>query len=241
MTHILLIARRDFTAYLQGYTGWLIVAAVLFIDGVLFQSFAMGDTARYSHEVLESFFEVASGTTMIAGILLTMRSLAEERSTGTDVLLNTAPLSDVQIILGKYLAVMGVMTLLTLLTAYMPALIFVNGKISLSHIAVGYLGLLSLGSGTVAIGLLGSSLFRSQVVAAIISGVIVVAMLLGWYVSGKTDAPFTEIFAYMAFFDKHYTAFMEGRLLTSALVYYGSVTFGFLLLATKVLQGRRYQ
>ena len=58
----------------------------------------------------------------------------------------------------------------------MPALILVNGKVSFGHIAAGYLGLLLLGSATLAIGMFGSALARTQVLAAIISGVIVVVI-----------------------------------------------------------------
>ena len=237
----LLIARRDLGAYLHGLTGWVIVAAVLFIDGILFNAVAMGSGAKYSHEVLEQFFYICSGTTMIASVLLTMRSLAEEKSAGTDVLLHTSPISEGQIVLGKFLAAFGMLAILTLLTVYMPLLIFVNGKVSIAHIAVGYLGLLSLGSAVLAIGIFGSSLFRSQLAAAILSGVIVVAMLLCWLISELTDPPFTDVVAYMALFDKHFIPFEKGKLLTTGLVYYGSVSYLFLMLATRVLEGRRWQ
>jgi len=241
MTSILLIAKRDLAAYLYGLTGYIVVAAVLFIDGVLFNAFALGSGAKYSHEVLEQFFYFCSGTTMIAAILLTMRSVAEERQTGTDVLLATAPLGEAQVVVGKYLAAMGMLALLTLLTVYMPLLVVVNGKVSLAHIAVGYLGLLSLGSATAAVGIFGSSLFRNQMAAAIVSGVIVVGMLLAWLVSELTDPPFTEILANMALFDKHFTPFQQGRLLTGGLVFYASVTFAFLLMAVRILEGRRWR
>ena len=59
----------------------------------------MGDTPRYSAEVLEEFFFVCSGTTMIAGILMTMRLIAEERQTATMTLLDTAPISEAQIVI----------------------------------------------------------------------------------------------------------------------------------------------
>jgi ABC-2 type transport system permease protein len=236
-----LIARRDLGAYLHGITGYVIVAAVLFIDGVLFEAVAMGSGAKYSHEVLEQFFYFCSGTTMIASVLLTMRSIAEERQTGTDVLLHSSPISEGQIVLGKYFAAMGMVSLLTLLTIYMPLLIFVNGKVSFAHIGVGYLGLLCLGSAASAIGIFGSSLFRNQLAAAIFSGVVVVAMLLFWLLSELADPPFSDALAYAALFDKHFIPFEKGRLLTTGLVYYGSITWVFLALATRVLEGRRWQ
>jgi hypothetical protein len=56
-----------------------------------------------------------------------------------------------------------------------------------------------------------------------------------------TDPPFTDVMAYGAFFQKHFMPFQEGRLLTTGLVYYATVTFGFLTLATKLMSGRRWQ
>lgn len=241
MTKILLIAKRDLASYLHGTTGWIIVAAMLFIHGVLFRVEAMGETARYSHEILEQFFFNSSGITMVAAVLLSMKSFAEEQATGTDTLLRTSPLSEAQQVVGKYLAVMGVLGLLTVLTIYMPGLIMVNGKISLSHVLVGYVGVLAIGSASASIGVFASSLFRSQVAAAMVGGVIVVAFVLAWLMSALTDPPFSELLANMTLHDKHFIPFQEGRLLTGNLVFYGAMTFGFLLMSTRVLEGRRWR
>src|SRR5215471_7468094 len=91
----LLIARRELRAYLRSPFGYIVAAAMLLIDGLLFQGYALGAGARLSADVLHDFFYFASGTTMVAAILLSMRLLAEERQTGTLVLLNTAPVGDV--------------------------------------------------------------------------------------------------------------------------------------------------
>lgn len=237
----LLIARRDLAAHLHGYAGFAIIAAVLLIDGMLFNFFAMGSGAKYSHEVLEDFFYFSSGTTMIAAVLLSMPSLAEERGSGTDVLLQTSATSDGSVVFGKYLATMGILGLLTALTAYMPALIFVNGKVSVSHVLVGYAGLLLLGSAVASIGIFASSLFKNQLPAGVIGGVITVILLLGWLGSQVTDPPFTDVLAYTALYDQHFQPFQEGRLQLSSVVFYGSLSFLFLTLATRVLQGRRHE
>lgn len=234
------VARRDLGAYLHGYAGYVILSAALFVTGLLFQTRGLGAGAQYSHDILETFFENCGGLVMITSILLTMRSLAEERQMGTDVLLFTSPASDLQVVLGKYLAALGVLSIMLALTVYMPALIFVNGKVSLAHIATGYLGLFALGSATIAIGIASSSLFKSQLPAGILAAVVVVTMLLGWMLSDKTDAPFTDVLAYVAYWDKHFTTFQEGRLHVRDLVYYGSITFVGLLFATKVQEGRRW-
>lgn len=241
MNSVLLIARRDLAAYLHGITGWVIVAAVLFVDGLLFNALSLGNGARYSHEVLGHFFYFASGTTMIAAVLLAMRTFAEEAQVGTDFILRTAPVAEWQVVLGKYLAALGMLGVLTLFTVYMPAQILVHGKISLAHVAVGYTGLMFLGSATLAIGMFGSSLFRSQMAAAIVSGVVVVTLLVLWHISELTDPPFTDVLAAMTLHDKHFIPFQEGRLLVSNLVFYASVTAGFLVLAARSLEGRRWR
>jgi ABC-2 type transport system permease protein len=241
MSSILLIAKRDLGAYLFGLTGYIIVAAILFLNGLMFQALALGGGAQYSHTVLEQFFNYTWGFTVVATLLLTMRSIAEERQYGTDVLLHTAPITDTQIVLGKYLAAMGVISLFMALTTYMPALIFVNGKVSLAHIATGYFGMWLTASAASAIGIFGSCLFRSQVASVIISGVITVTLIVCWKLSELTDPPFTDVIAYAALFNKHFVPFQTGRIVSGGVVFYASLTYLFLMLTTRVLEGRRWQ
>ena len=239
--NVWLIAKRDFAGALHGLWGYALVASVLFIDGLLFNVFAMERTAKFSHEVIEDFFYYTSGPTVIAAVLFTIRSFAEERQVGTDTLLDTSPVSETEIVIGKYLSVMGVLTLLTLLTLYMPALIFVNGKVSVGHIAIGYVGLLGLASAAGAIGLFGSSLVRSQVAAAILSGVMVVTLLICWFLAELTEPPFTDVIAGLALHNQHFQPFSEGRLVSTNLVFYATVTYVFLMLTTRILRARRWQ
>ncbi len=241
MSGALLIARRELRAYLRSPFGYIVAAALLLIDGLLFQAFALGGGARLSADVLHDFFYFASGTTMVASILLSMRLLAEERQTGTLVLLNTAPVPDSSIVIGKFLSAFVFVVLLTALTAYMPLLILVNGKVSLGHIAVGYLGLLLLGAASVAIGLFGSALARSQVLAAIIGAAVLVTMLLLWIVARVTDPPLNTFLAALALHNERQNAFMRGLLRLEDVVYYLAVTYFFLLAATKTLEARRWR
>lgn len=241
MRPVLLLARRELAAYLNTAWGYAILASVLVIDGLLYNAFAVGSSPRFSADVLEDFFYFSSGTTMIAGLLLTMRLIAEERQTGTIVVLETAPVSETQVILGKFLGAYGFLALITVLTLYMPALIFVNGKVSWAQIGAGYTGLLMLGAATVAIGTFGSSVARNQLVAAVVGGVLLVLMLLGWLVSKIADPPLSDVLSYIALFDRHFQPFMRGRINTESLVFFGSVTFGFLMLSVRALSWRRMQ
>jgi ABC-2 type transport system permease protein len=240
MTNALLIAKRDLRAYAHGYSAWLIIAGLLALQGVFFAAFAM-DGERYSHEVLRDFFYFNWGFAVAASVLLTMRSVAEERRDGTDVLLTTSTATDGQMVLGKWLAAMGVLVLFTLLSGYLPALIYVNGKVSMAHLAVGYLGVLATVSATSAIGICSSSLFRFQLAAGLLTAMMVVTLIVAWILADITDPPFANIIAYSALYNQHYEPFSEGRLSISGLTYYGSLTAAFLLLATRINEGRRWE
>ena len=109
---------------------------------------------------------------MIAGILLTMRLLAEERQQGTDALLLTAPIQEKHIVVGKFLGALSFLLIITLGTIYMPLLIQINGKVSWGQIAAGYIGMSCLGASTIAIGTFGSTISKNQLSAAITSAAI---------------------------------------------------------------------
>jgi ABC-2 type transport system permease protein len=241
MRPVLLLARRELGAFLNTAWGYFILAAVLLIDGLWFNALSIGDSAKFSSDVLESFFEVCAGTTMVAGPLITMRLLAEERQTGTLVILETAPVTETQVVLGKFLGAFGFVALMTIITLYMPALIFVNGKVSWEQIGAGYLGVLSLGAAVVSIGTFGSAVARSQLVAAIISGLIVTLFVVMWLVSKIADSPVSELLSYMALYERHFDPFRRGRINTESLVFYGSLVSVFLGLAVRSLQARRWQ
>ena len=104
MNNIALITRRELQGYLRTMSGYIIIAVMLFIDGLLFNAFAVPGTAKKSSEVLADFFTLTSGITMIGSIFLSMRLIAEERQTGTITLLYSSPIHDAEIVFGKFLA-----------------------------------------------------------------------------------------------------------------------------------------
>ena len=159
MTAIWLIARRELGAYLRTWSGYIIAAAALLIQGILWNAIALGtEHNRLSSEVLFWFFWVSSGVVMTAAVLLSMRLLAEERQLGTLVLLASSPVHERDIVLGKFFSALAFLVLMTAPSIFMPLLIMVNGKLSFGHVAAGYLGLFLLGSASLAIGTLGSAL-----------------------------------------------------------------------------------
>jgi ABC-2 type transport system permease protein len=240
VTKSLLIARRELAAYARSPLGAVIIAGGLLIDGILFYYRGLSEK-KLSAEVLVEFFYVASGVTMVASLVLSMRLIAEERQTHTFTLLNTAPVRDSEIVAGKYLAALAVVSILTALTLYMPALILVNGKVSLGHIAVGYVGLLLIGSATIAIGLFASTLTQSQVVAAIVGAAILVASILLWMLAAAVEPPLNKVLAALAFHHQNFQPFQQGILELKGVAYYSVVTYFFLLSATKILEARRWR
>jgi ABC-2 type transport system permease protein len=170
-----------------------------------------------------------------------MRLIAEERQTGTFTLLNTAPLREWEIIVGKYLSVWCMVLLLTLLSVYMPLLLLVNGKVSFGHIVTGYLGQLLIGGAAAAIGLFASTLTRSQLVSIVVGAAIVVVMLVFWVLAQAIDPPLNKFLAAAALHHANFRPFQFGILELGATTYYLSVAYLFLLGAVKILEARRWR
>ncbi len=241
MNNALLIARRELSAYLSGFLGFIVLAAVLLGEGLWFNYNGIGTGARLSADVLREFFNAASGGTMILAIVLAMRLLAGEREHGTLVLLNTAPIKDSEIVGGKFLAAMGLVTLHLVLTLHMPLLVMVNGKVAAGHIVVGYAGLLLLGAAALAIGMFGSALAKNQIIAVVIGAVILAVFLMLWMVARVTDPPLNAFLSGLAIHHERQRSFMTGVLKLENVVYYVGVAYFFLLAATKTLEARRWR
>jgi len=237
------IFRRELAAYLHSALGWIVAAVTLLLNGVLFYAEALGPAAgqRLSADVLARFFFNASGLVAIAAVALSVRLIAEERQTRTLALLRTSPVSDAAIVLGKFLAAFVFLGGITLLTLYMPLLVMVNGKVSAGQIVVGYLGLLLIGSAVLAIGMLATALTRSYLLAAALGAAATGAMFLLWHLSRVVEPPLSGVLAGLALHAIHFQGFLIGVLHLRDVFYYLALTYFFLLLATKVMEARRWE
>jgi ABC-2 type transport system permease protein len=241
MKPILLIARRELAAYLRSWTGYIIIAVVLAVVGLMFNGWVLGGTDKRSADVLRGFFELCGGATMIASPIIAMRLIAAEREVGTLTLLYSSPVRDAEIVIGKFLSALGFLAVLLLATIYMPMLIMIHGKISWGHVFGGYLGVLLLGSASLAICTFGSALARSQVLASIISACLMVAIVTIWWVARVSERPFSDLFNSMALWGLHYPPFQSGIVHLRDVVYYLSMTYVFLFGATRVVEARRWR
>ena len=242
MSKVLLVARRELGAFFTTWMGYIIAAASLFIDGLLFNAFAVGGgNSKYSADVLADFFYFASGIAIVSGVMLAMRLLAEEKQNGTIVLFYTSPISERQIIYGKFLSAALFALIIHALSLYLPGLIFIHGKVSLGHVASGYLALFLIGATAMAITLFASTISPNQLVAAVTGTLITVTLLVLWMVVDVVEPPFKELFGYLAIHNKHFTPFSQGIVNTRDVIYYVSVIVFFLECSVRSLEARRWR
>lgn len=241
MSKALLIAKRELGAFFTTWMGYIIAAAALALDGILFNAFALGNEPEFSEIILSRFFYFASGVGMTACVFLAMRLIAEEKQTGTITLMYTSPVTERQIVYGKYLSAVLFFLFLNFLTLYMPALIFVNGKVSLGHMAAGYLGVTLVSCAALAIAMFASVVAPNQLVAAVLGAFLVVTMLVLWMLSNVVEPPLKDLFSYLAIHNAHFDPFRKGIVHFKDIFYYLSVIFFALECSVRALEARRWQ
>lgn len=240
MRAISIIYRRELGAYLRSPFGWVIAAILLLVDGLLFQGFAMSGE-KLSAIVLERYFNYGAVVPLFGGVLLSFRLLSEERQNHSMVLLNTSPVRDSEIVLGKFFAALTFLTLLILMSVYLPIMIKVNGKITTAQVVVGYLGFVLLGAATLAIGLFASAMTRQQLIAAVVAAAMVGIMTVIHFLADKVDAPIKDVLNDVDLWMHFQNGFMKGVLNLKDVIYYLAVTYFFLLLSIKTLEAKRWQ
>ena len=241
MNNVLLIVRRELGSYLRTPSGYVIAAVILLLEGLFFNGLAVGSEPRLSSDVLRWTLWICAWCTGLAAVLFSMRLLAEERSTGTQVLLFTSPIREGEIVFGKYLASLAFLTAIVLMSLYLPALIFVNGKVSYGHIASGYLGMFLLGATVLAIGMFASSLVKHPFFAVLLTLAFGGLLEVSWEVASTADGSLRDVLGYLSLIRKHFVPFRDGLFQLSDVVFYVSLIYFSLLAATRVLKSQRWQ
>jgi ABC-2 type transport system permease protein len=192
--------------------------------------------------VLERFFFVSSFLVGAAGLIFSFRLIAEERQNHSMVLLNTSPVRDYEIVLGKFLAALTFLAIILVLSIYMPLLIKVNGKISGAQIFVGYFGLFLFGAVGLAIGIFSSALTRYQFLALIVAAFLLIVLGNIFQLASKLDPPIRTVVEQAdLWWVRFQQSFMRGILNLKDVVFYVGVTYFFLLLGVKTLEAKRWQ
>jgi ABC-2 type transport system permease protein len=255
MNNILAIAQKEFRSYFASPIAYVLIglfAALfglffyLFLDFFVKSSVQMMDpmeqqpVANINQQMLRPLFGNTSVIILFVLPMITMRTYAEEKRSGTIELLLTSPLTDYQIIMGKFLGAMGMFSLMLAITLPYIAILFIYGNPEWRPIVVGYLGLLLLGGSFISIGLLISSFTRNQIVAAVATfAVLLILWVINW--AGGTGNTWTQkVLSYLSI-TVHFDDFGRGIIDTKHLVYYLSfITFG-LFLTSKSVDSERWR
>ena len=229
------IALKEFKSYLASPMAYIVTGIFLVLTGFFFQS----SLTTYSETSIRGFLGWGSILLLLLAPVLTMRLLAEEKKMGTMELLLTAPVRDNEVIVGKFLGSLGILTAMLALTFYYPLLLMWFGDPDWGPIATGYLGLFLLGGASLAVGLFASSLTSNQLVAAVVAGGILCAL---WFVGMAADLlpeALGEVIGYLSL-SYHFPDFMRGVIDTRGIIYYLSITVLFLFLAIRSLESSRW-
>ncbi|MEG0780140.1 MAG: ABC transporter permease subunit [Oscillospiraceae bacterium] len=181
------IFKRELRSYYNTMLGYVCTAALLLFFGIYFMAYNLFAGSPYFSDTLSACLFLL----MLLVPLLTMRSLAEERSSRTDQLLLTAPVTVTEVVLGKYFAMAAVFAVPVLIACLCPLIIKLNGT---AYLAADYATLLAfflLGGVYLAVGLLISALTESQLIAAV--GTFAVLLLLTLWDGLLSFLPVTAI------------------------------------------------
>lgn len=240
--------KRMFTSPLA----WSVLAVVLFILAWVFllslddyindiqpKTAGMADAPGVSELVISALY-LWAGMVMLAIMpLMTMRLLAEERMNQTLTLLKSAPISNTQIVLGKYLGLLWFVLVMVGLVSLMPLSLAWATQLDWGRLAAAALGLMLLLASFAAAGLFLSSLTRQPVIAAVTTfGLLLFLVVL--YISGNSQTSGSAVFLYLSHFG-HFLSFLDGMFNSSDVLYYVLFIGGFLMLTIRKLDNDRLQ
>jgi len=246
MNGALATLRRELRAYFFSPLAYAILTLFLIVNGFIFWVIVgyLSDPRSRMGAPLELFF----GQTIFFWLVLlfvtpvlTMRLLAEERKSGTIEVLMTAPVSETQVVLGKYLA-----SLLFYLFLWLPTLVYVGiiarfSTVDWGPIAAGYLGVAGIGALFLAVGAFASSVARNQIVAAVLTFVLLVFLFSFGLLENLVNAPlWKNVFGYLDLW-QHMDDFSKGIVDTRRLLYYLSASGFFLFLSARALAANKWR
>jgi len=236
----LALARKEFFQFLYSPAFYGAVVFFLVFCSVwlfYFQQFFASDQAT-----LRPYFGIFPVVFILVIPVITMKSWAEERKTGTVELLLTMPFTEWDLVLGKYLCTLGVLCVMLILTVPLPLTLIPVGYFDAGTIFCEYLGAFLLGSSAIALGLLMSCLSKSQGGAFLGSAVVLMAVMLSDIITSFFNLPlwlasFLNSFS-LAY---HFNSFTKGLLDSRDLAFFIISTALFLFINTKVILFRKWR
>jgi len=235
MKHILTIGGRQFRSYFNGPVAYIVICIVMLTLGFFFwNTFFL-----YGRASAREMFRWLGLILVFALPALTMGLLAEEKRTGTIELLITMPVTEAQVILGKFLGVVGLYAVLLVITLPYPISVSTLGNLDWGPVWSGYLGLFLQGSAILAIGLMASSWTSNQLIALFVA----LALSVFFWVLDKflallpTNA--ASALEWLSF-DYHFQSMARGVVDLRDVLFFFSVTAFALAVAFRALESRRW-
>ena len=254
MRNLLAIAEREIKAYFASPIAYVVIGFFALLYGYFFyallsffeqQSMQMGmgqpgQAMNINQMLIGPVLMNATVILLFVFPLITMRTYAEEKRSGTIELLLTSPLTDLQIILGKFIGAMLLYAAMLAVTLIHVGLLFLYGDPEWKPIVTGYLGLLLMGGCFLSVDLLISSLTKNQIVAGMITfAVFLMLWVINWI--GSFVGPTAQAVLAHLSITEHFDDFAKGIIDTKHLVYYaGFMAFG-LFLTMKSVDSERWR
>jgi ABC-2 type transport system permease protein len=246
MRNVLAIADKELRSYFASPIAYILIGFFLLPFGVFFylylatfvkQSLQMaqfGGAMNVNQQVIRYVLQNASVIILFIMPMITMRTYSEEKRSGSIELLLTSPVTDVEIILGKFFGALGLYVAMLAVTLLYMAILFVYGNPEWRPLVAAYLGLLLMGGAFISIGLLISSTTNNQIVAGVVTFVVFLLFwIVGWFAdtAGPTVGPITSWLS----ITEHFDDFSKGIIDTKHVLYYLTlITFGLFLTAKSV-------
>lgn len=254
MGAILTIARRDLKSYYTSVKGSVIFWFFLGFMGFFFYSFIltfaelqqragmMGGETPTLEQLVTAVFQNLHFILLLIVPAVTMATFAEEKRSHTDRLLQTAPVSATQIVLGKFIACTGALTLALLASVVFPAYLFTYGNPDPGPVATSYLGLFLLMASQVAFGLWVSSMTSNQLMAFIFTMFgLFLLLILNWIAPNIAGGgPAEAVVKYLAS-TSHFEAFLKGMITVGDVAYFILFISLFLFFTNIVLDSQRWR
>lgn len=258
MRNVLTIAGREFRSIFTSPVAYVVLTGFLLLGGwfffnlvarfnlliSLYSSFQqMGDAAaemNLNEYVVAPLLQNLAVILVILVPMITMRSFAEEKRTGTYELLLTSPVGTGQIVLGKFLGVAGFITLMVALTGIYALILAAFGNPEIGVMLSGYLGLLLLALTFVAVGMFASSLTENQIIAAVTGLVMLLLLFIISWPADSAGETLGGILKYVSV-TEHFSEMVRGVIETKSLIYFGSMIVGWMFLTQRSVESIRWR
>ncbi len=242
---MLTILNKEITSFFSSLVAYIAIGVFLIAMGLLLWVFPDSSILEYGYAGLDSLFNIAPYIFMFLIPAVTMHSLAEEKKEGTFELLATSPLTDWQIILGKYFACLLIVVLALLPTSIYYFTVYqlgvTKGNIDTGAIIGSYIGLFLLGCAFTSIGIFASSLSKNQIISFIVSVFLCFFAFSGFdSISQIISLQKLDSFISGLGLNQHYQSISRGVLDTRDLVYFLSFITLFLVITKTILGGRKW-